>query len=68
MVEVLTSIVHFLNYYANLILVLITTIYVGLTWRTLHALKEASLRERKALHLREGSKDRVIEPIVSRGQ
>jgi hypothetical protein len=67
MVEVLTSIVHFLNYYANLILVLITTIYVGLTWRTLHALKEASLREREALHLRE-IKDRVIEPIVSRGQ
>jgi vacuolar-type H+-ATPase subunit I/STV1 len=64
MVEVLKSIVHFLNYYANLILVLITTVYVGLTWRTLHALKEASLREREALHLRE-IKDRVIEPIVS---
>jgi hypothetical protein len=64
MMEALRSVAHFLNFYANLFLVVITTIYVGLTWRTLKALKEASLHEREALHLRE-IKDRVVEPIVS---
>jgi len=65
MMEALRSVAHFLNFYANLFLVVITTIYVGLTWRTLKALKEASLHEREALHLRE-IKDKVVEPIVSR--
>jgi len=62
--EALKSVAHFLNFYANLFLVVITTIYVGLTWRTLKALREASLHEREALHLRE-IKDKVVEPIVS---
>src|SRR6266700_2150702 len=64
MLEGLRNVAHFLNFYANLFLVLITTVYVGLTWRTLKALKKASLHEREALHLRE-IKDRVIEPIAS---
>jgi hypothetical protein len=50
--------------FANLLLVLLTALYVRLTWRTLEALRQASLREREALHLRE-IKTSVIEPIVS---
>lgn len=56
--------VLFLNQYANLLLVLITTIYVWLTWRNLRALQQASLREREARHLQE-IKENVIQPIVS---
>lgn len=54
----------FLAQYANLLLVLVTTVYVLLTWRNLRALRQASLREREARHLQE-IKDYVIQPIVS---
>ncbi len=61
---------HFLNDYANLllvitnlVLVIITAVYVWLTWHSLKALREGSLREREALHLQE-IKDSVIQPIV----
>lgn len=60
----------FLNQYANLLmvianllLVLVTAVYAWLTWRTLKALRQASLREREARHLQE-IKDSVIQPIV----
>jgi hypothetical protein len=53
----------FLNQYANLLLVLVTAAYVFLTWRTLKALRQASLREREARHLGE-IKNRVIQPII----
>src|SRR5713226_1658860 len=62
---------HFLNDYANLLLVItnlllvmITAVYVWLTWHSLKALREGSLREREALHLQE-IKDGVIQPILS---
>jgi hypothetical protein len=48
---------------ANLLLVLVTAGYVWLTWQTLRALQQASLREREARHLQE-IKDNVIQPIV----
>jgi hypothetical protein len=64
-------IAHALNQYANLLMVSVnillvglTGIYVVLTSRTLTALKEASLRDREAHHLRE-IKEEVIRPIVS---
>jgi len=67
----ISKLAHFLNDYANLLLVItnlllviITTVYVWLTWHSLKALREGSLREREALHLQE-IKDNVIQPIVS---
>ncbi len=71
MLQRIHRIAFYLNQYANLlmvfatvILVSLTAIYVRLTSRTLTALKEASLREREALHFQE-IKDNVIRPILS---
>lgn len=64
MLATIQSFARLLNQYANLFLVVITTVYVSLTWRTLRALQQASLREREARHLQE-IKEQVIEPIVS---
>lgn len=67
----ISKLVHFLNEYANLLLVIanfvlvaVTAVYVWLTWHSLSALRETSLRDREALHLQE-VKDHVIRPIVS---
>jgi hypothetical protein len=54
---------NLLLFITNLLLVIITTVYVWLTWHSLRALREGSLREREALHLQE-IKDSVIQPIV----
>jgi hypothetical protein len=71
MLQKIHQIAFYLNQYANLlmvfatvILVSLTAVYVRLTSRTLTALKEASLREREALHFQE-IKDNVIQPILS---
>lgn len=53
-----------LNQYANLLLAVITTAYVWLTWRSVKALRQASFREREARHLQE-IKDNVAQPILS---
>lgn len=47
----------------NILLVIVTTAYVWLTWQTLKALQKTSLREREARHL-EDIKSAVIQPIV----
>jgi hypothetical protein len=71
MLQRIHQIAFYLNQYANLLMVFVTVIlvsltavYVRLTSRTLTALKEASLREREALHFQE-IKDNVIRPILS---
>lgn len=67
----ITKLAHFLNEYANLLLIIanfvlvaVTAVYVWLTWHSLNALRETSLRDREALHLQE-VKDHVIQPVVS---
>lgn len=67
----ISNLAHFLNEYANLLLVIanfvlvaVTAVYVWLTWHSLNTLRETSLRDREALHLQE-VKDHVIQPIVS---
>ncbi len=55
---------QFLNAYANLLLVLITAVYAWLTWRSLKAFRESTLRDREARHLQD-IKDFVIQPIIS---
>lgn len=62
--DILLRIVHSLNAYANLVLVLITAVYAWLTWHSLRAFRESTLRDREALHLQE-VKESVIQPIVS---
>jgi hypothetical protein len=52
-----------LNRYANLLLVLVTTTYVWLTWRNVKALQSASLRERELRHL-EDMKQYVVRPLI----
>ncbi len=52
-----------LNENANLLLVIITTVYVWLTWRTLKALQRASLRDRELRHL-EDIKQHVVRPLI----
>jgi hypothetical protein len=59
----ITEIVQVLNQYANLLLVLVTLVFVWLSWRNLKALREASLRDRQAQHLRE-IKEEVVRPIA----
>lgn len=63
-IEAIQALLGFLDRYANLLLVLITAAYAWLTWRTLRALQQASLREREARHLQE-IKDNVLQPILS---
>lgn len=60
---IISRLASFLNQYANLLLALITLIYVLLTWRGLGEARQASLREREARHLQE-IKDNVIQPIL----
>lgn len=55
--------VHALNEYANLLLVIVTIVYVLVTWGTLVALKLASLRDREASHLRD-IRELVVSPLV----
>jgi hypothetical protein len=64
LLNILVNAGHFLNYYANLLLVLITAVYAWLTWRSLKAFRESTLRDREARHL-EDIKHYVIQPIVS---
>jgi hypothetical protein len=64
LLNILVNAGHFLNYYANLLLVLITAVYAWLTWRSLRALRESTLRDREARHLQD-VKDQVLQPIVS---
>ncbi len=52
-----------LNRYATLLLVIVTTIYVWLNWRNLKALQRASLREREQLHL-EDIKRYVVRLLI----
>ncbi|MFZ0963122.1 MAG: hypothetical protein WAO35_19840 [Terriglobia bacterium] len=52
-----------LNRYANLLLVVVTTVYVWLTWWSVKALKSASLREREVRHL-EDIKRYVVSPLI----
>jgi hypothetical protein len=52
-----------LNRYANLLLVFVTTTYVWLTWWSVKALQSASLREREQRHL-EDIKQYVVRPLI----
>jgi len=52
-----------LNRYANLLLVFVTTTYVWLTWRNVKALQSASLRDRELRHLQD-IKEYVISPLI----
>ena len=54
---------EWLNHYANLFLVIITSVYVGLTYMTLQTLNRANLREREAKHL-DDIKASVAEPLL----
>ncbi len=57
------QILHFLNQYANLLLVVVTVSYVFLTWRTLKALERASRKDLEVKHLEE-IKNLVAEPVL----
>lgn len=57
------SALHALSEYSNLLLVILTIVYVLVTWKTLAALKQASLREREAHHLSD-IKENVVAPLV----
>lgn len=61
-VKMFEQCVHALNEYANLLLVIVTIGYVLVTWRTLVALKLASLRDREASHLRD-IRELVVSPL-----
>lgn len=54
---------HYLNRYANLLLVVVTVAYVLLTWRTLKALERANRRILEVEHLGE-IKEAVVDPIL----
>jgi len=56
-------VVDWLNRYANLLLAIITAVYVYLTWKTLKALERSNLREREAQHLAD-IKTQVVTPIL----
>lgn len=60
----LHSLLHALNEYSNILLVIVTVVYVIVTWRTLTALKQTSLREREARHLQD-IKERVASPLTT---
>ena len=62
--NIVLRVLPFLNEYANLLLVFVTVIYAWLTWRSLKALRESTLRDRESRHL-DDIKNYVIEPIVS---
>ncbi|SRR5216684_2179779 len=55
--------VDWLNRNANLLLAVITAVYVYLTWKTLKALERSSLRDREAKHLAD-IKTQVVSPIL----
>jgi hypothetical protein len=55
---------NLLIFFANLLLVLFTAIYVRLTPRTLEALRETGLRDREAQHLQD-IKEIVVKPLIS---
>jgi len=59
----ITSLLDWLNRYANLVLAIITAVYVYLTWKTLKALERSNLREREAQHLAD-IKTQVVSPIL----
>lgn len=61
--ETLGRVIDALSRYANLLLVVITSAYVWLTWRNLKALQRASLRERELRHL-EDIKNNVVRPFI----
>lgn len=56
-------VLDWLNRYANLLLAIITAIYVYLTWKTLKALERSNLRDREAQHLAD-IKAQVVSPIL----
>jgi hypothetical protein len=58
-----TALLDWLNRYANLLLAIITAVYVYLTWKTLKALERSSLRDREAKHLAD-IKAQVVTPIL----
>jgi len=57
------QVLDLLNRYGNLLLVIVTTAYVVLTWRNVKALQSASLREREQRHLQD-IKQNVAEPLI----
>jgi len=59
----ITSLLDWLNRYANLLLVIITAAYVYLTAKTLRVLERSNLREREAQHLAD-IKTQVVSPIL----
>lgn len=59
----IASVLDWLNRYANLLLAIITAIYVYLTWKTLKALERSNLRDREAQHLTD-IKAQVVSPIL----
>src|SRR6266568_3426441 len=58
-----TALLDWLNRNANLLLAIITAVYVYLTWKTLKALERSGLRDREAKHLAD-IKDQVVSPIL----
>jgi hypothetical protein len=59
----ITVVLDWLNRYANLLLAIITAIYVYLTWKTLKALERSNLKDREAQHLTD-IKTQVVSPIL----
>jgi hypothetical protein len=59
----ITLVLDWLNRYANLLLAIITAIYVYLTWKTLKTLERSNLKDREAQHLTD-IKTQVVSPIL----
>lgn len=57
------GVLRVLNEYSNLLLVMVTVVYVLVNWRMLVALKKSSFREREARHL-DDLKEYVCTPII----
>jgi hypothetical protein len=59
----ITALLDWVNRYANLLLAIITVVYVYLTAKTLKVLERSNLREREAQHLID-IKRHVVSPIL----
>ena len=64
MIQTLAGMLDFLNRYSNLLLAVLTALYVVLTWRSLAALRRASLGDRETRHL-DDMKRTVVRPLTA---
>jgi hypothetical protein len=63
MLQALAQLLNFLDHYSNLLLAALTAMYVVLTWRSLTALRRASLGDRETRHL-EDMKRTIVRPLT----